>query len=45
MVDSTLKQLIEISNQLTTNDISKLKLLLKVPVALFEAEDGENFLF
>ena len=45
MVDSTLKQLIEISNQLTTNDIIKLKLLLKVPVALFEAEDGENFLF
>ena len=45
MVDSTLKQLIEISNQLTTNDISKLKLLLKVPVALFETEDGENFLF
>ena len=45
MVDSTLKQLIEISNQLTTNDISKLKLLLKVPEALFEAEDGKNFLF
>ena len=45
MADSTLKQLIEISNQLSTNDISKLKLLLKVPVALFKVEDGEDFLF
>ena len=45
MADSRLEQLIEISNQLTTNDISKLKLLLKVPVALFEVEDGESFIF
>ena len=30
---------------LDSSDKSKLKLLLKVPLALFEVEDGENFIF